>query len=488
MGGKAMLQRFLTLGQKITLTSSKGRNVSTQLITRSLTALAPPISTPQTPHTLASQPYVAAPPQTLFQPAIQQPTPPYPPRNTPQKLQLNPWQQTAIKKLLAEQQSCPETPIRFLFAIDGINIFAKDESKQPTQSHKHRLARSLFLHALRNGLIDQTTQLVEASSGGTACSEAYFAKLLGVRYTAVVSKNTPQHKLDAIKAYNGIIEECEPGQDKAVAAKLTEQRGWYFIDQFAHAGIATDKENNIASEITSQFKKNNTPMPRYVVCGVGTGGTSATLGGYFQQHGFDKTEVIVGDPENSAFSPAFKTSDRSVTTNVSSRIGGIGRPRVEPGFDPTKIAEVIEVPDAGSIAACHFLQHVSKLCMGGSTGTNLFVCFELVERMRQKGEKGSILMFLFDRGELYEDTYYNPVWLKQQKMNIQPYLTYMMDIYGNFSDNVALHKDPIIPYFYTDRFRPCPSQMPRLFTALSVNREEKQSGSAVMISSNTFRS
>jgi cysteine synthase len=37
------------------------------------------------------------------------------------------------------------------------------------------LARSLFLYALCNGRIDEDTTVVEASSGSTAVSEAYFA-------------------------------------------------------------------------------------------------------------------------------------------------------------------------------------------------------------------------------------------------------------------------------------------------------------------------
>jgi len=48
-------------------------------------------------------------------------------------------------------------------------------------SLKHRLARSLFLYALCNGWIGEGTTVIEASSGSTAVSEAYFAALLGCR-------------------------------------------------------------------------------------------------------------------------------------------------------------------------------------------------------------------------------------------------------------------------------------------------------------------
>ncbi|HAN90425.1 MAG TPA: cysteine synthase, partial [Erythrobacter sp.] len=65
-----------------------------------------------------------------------------------------------------------------------IAIYLKDESSHPTGSLKHRLARSLFLYGLCNGWICENTPVVEASSGSTAVSEAYFARMLGLRFIA----------------------------------------------------------------------------------------------------------------------------------------------------------------------------------------------------------------------------------------------------------------------------------------------------------------
>ena len=61
----------------------------------------------------------------------------------------------------------------------------------PTGSLKHRLARSLFLYGLCNGWIGpESTTIVEASSGSTAVSEAYFARLLGLPFVAVMPAST----------------------------------------------------------------------------------------------------------------------------------------------------------------------------------------------------------------------------------------------------------------------------------------------------------
>jgi cysteine synthase A len=76
----------------------------------------------------------------------------------------------------------------------GIDFYLKDESTHPSGSLKHRLARSLFLYALCNGWLREGMTVVEASSGSTAVSEAYFARLLGLPFIAVVTKNTSEKR------------------------------------------------------------------------------------------------------------------------------------------------------------------------------------------------------------------------------------------------------------------------------------------------------
>ena len=73
-------------------------------------------------------------------------------------------------------------------AAPDVDLYLKDESTHPTGSLKHRLARSLFLYALCNGQIGEGTTVIEASSGSTAVSEAYFARMLGLPFVAVMPR------------------------------------------------------------------------------------------------------------------------------------------------------------------------------------------------------------------------------------------------------------------------------------------------------------
>ena len=85
----------------------------------------------------------------------------------------------------------------------GVDLYLKDESTHPTGSLKHRLARSLFLHALCNGWVRRGRPVIEASSGSTAVSEAYFARLIGVPFIAVMAQGTSRDKIRLIELHGG---------------------------------------------------------------------------------------------------------------------------------------------------------------------------------------------------------------------------------------------------------------------------------------------
>lgn len=112
----------------------------------------------------------------------------------------NSWVKYAIGEIEADFQRSADTHlIRLnLPAFPGICLYLKDESTHPTGSLKHRLARSLFLYGLCNGWITENTTIIEASSGSTAVSEAYFARLIGLPFIAVMPSCTARRKVEQI--------------------------------------------------------------------------------------------------------------------------------------------------------------------------------------------------------------------------------------------------------------------------------------------------
>ena len=337
----------------------------------------------------------------------------------------NDWLAWAIGRIEADYTRSADThliPVS-LPCLPKIALYLKDESSHPTGSLKHRLARSLFLYALCNGWIGEGVAVIEASSGSTAVSEAYFARMLGLTFVAVVPRSTAPEKIAAIEFYGGRCHLVDGPADAYPAARsLANELGGHYMDQFTYAERATDwrGNNNIAESIFAQMAREPRPIPAWVVCGAGTGGTSATIGRYvrYNRHA---TKICVADPEASVFHRHWH--DRNVTHSdaAPSLIEGIGRPRVELSFIPQVVDRMIEVPDAASVAATHVISaRLGRRC-GGSTGTNIWACAQIASEMAQRGESGALVSILCDDGNRYSSSYFDDRWVADHALDLKPH-------------------------------------------------------------------
>jgi cysteine synthase A len=336
------------------------------------------------------------------------------------------WLKDAVRRVQADANRSADTHLlQFPLPEEwGIDLYLKDESTHPTGSLKHRLARSLFLYGLCNGWIRPGKPVIEASSGSTAVSEAYFAKLIGVPFIAVMPRTTSAAKQRLIEFQGGSCHLVDdPGTVYQVSARLAAESGGHYMDQFTYAERATDwrGNNNIAESIYSQLRRERHPEPTWIVATAGTGGTSATIARYVHYMQYD-TRVCVPDPENSVFFEGWLTGNAEQTCGTASRIEGIGRPRMEPSFLSAAIDRMMRVPDAASVAAVRILDaHLGRKA-GGSTGTGLWGALKIVAEMRATGEQGSVVTLICDPGDRYLDKYYSDEWVAEQGLDLEPHL------------------------------------------------------------------
>jgi cysteine synthase A len=344
--------------------------------------------------------------------------------NRRERLGSRAWVDDAVRRIEADANRSADTHLHpFPLPEDwGIDLYLKDESVHPTGSLKHRLARSLFLYGLCNGWIAEWTTIVEASSGSTAVSEAYFARFLGLSYVAVMPASASPEKIALIEAEGGschLVDDPTTIYDEA--NRIAGELGGCFLDQFTYAERAMDwrSSNNIAESIFSQMARERSPVPAWIVVGAGTGGTSATIGRY-ARYGRYATRLCVVDPEDSIFYSAW-TGDASAFTGGPSRIEGIGRQRLVPSFLPDIVDRMIQVPDAASIATMRLVRERTGRSVGGSTGTNVWGAFVLIAEMLSRGERGSVVTLICDGGDRYSGTYYSDAWVADQGLELAPY-------------------------------------------------------------------
>lgn len=338
---------------------------------------------------------------------------------------LRDWVAERVRRLEADDRRSADTHLLRLAlpAEWGVDLYLKDESTHVSGSLKHRLARSLFTYALVNGWLRPGMPVIEASSGSTAVSEAHVARMLEVPFVAVVPRSTSARKVALIEAAGGSCHYVDHAEQMSRAGRdLAAERGGLFLDQFTHAERATDwrGNNSIAVSAMEQMSLEPHPVPRWIVVGAGTGGTSATFGRYLRYRRLP-TGLCVADVEGSAFFPGWRDADRGAATDASSRIEGIGRPRMEPSFEPGVVDRMIRVPDAASVAAARHLSERLGRRVGASTGTNLVAAARLVTELRERGEQGSVLTLLCDSGDRYAGTYFDDDWVAAQGWDLAPW-------------------------------------------------------------------
>jgi cysteine synthase len=351
----------------------------------------------------------------------------------------------------------PPTPlIDFPVPVPGVRLLLKDESAQPTGSLRHRHARALFRQAVLDGVVTEGTTVVEATGGSAAVAQAWFARRLGLPYIVVMPGQRSEARARAVEALGG---ECRFVTPPLAIYDAARKIDGHFLDQFGRAA-----PHDLAEELFDQVR------PDWVVTGAATGATSAALGQWLRSHGtttgpasgrtsgsadglapgrtsgsaggpaHDPAEgpvpsggrvgagggewrcrVAVADPENSAYFPGWTLDTPDYATGMPSRIEGIGRPRIEPGFRPDLVDLVVPVPDAASVAAARHIREVTGLPVGGSSGTALWAALELVERMRTRGETGTVVSLIGDAAERHLATCHDDEWVAGKGLDLGRY-------------------------------------------------------------------
>lgn len=324
---------------------------------------------------------------------------------------MSTWAAEAIRRVRAGHRP---TPVRRL-AMRGTEILFKDETALPTGSTKYRTVAAMFCHAIASGRITEGSQVIVTTAGAVAVAAAHFAMLLELPFTALVPAKTTAEVLKRIEREGGRWQRADgpPAALQQEARALAERWSACFLDHFAEAEPAVAAwPPTIADELFGQLPE----PPQWIVVGAGTGSTSAAIGRHIRREGLP-TRLALVDPENSAYFPAWASGAHDYGTGMPSRVPGIGRPRVEPGFQPGVIDLVIPVPDAASMAAVLWL-HRHRVDAGPSTGANLWGVQHLVTAM---GQAGPLVTVIGDGGEPYRETHLDRDWLHEKGLDPQPY-------------------------------------------------------------------
>jgi cysteine synthase A len=280
-------------------------------------------------------------------------------------------------------------------AETGCTIWLKLEYLLPSGSTKDRVAAFILGHGVETGAIDESTIVVEASSGSTSIALAMACAVIGVKFRAVMPENVSRERALIIKRYGG--ETVLTPKAGGVLAAIEETRRMAAADpkvfltrQFENQLNARAHQRETGPELIQQV---GTTIHGFVA-GVGTGGTLMGVARALREAGYP-TRIARALPEKGA---------SSCFAGQPEVCGGI--PGVVEGLSTILDGEEIGLDADIKIDEREALAATRELCkrglpVGPSSGLNYAAARALARRI---GPGKTIATVLCDRMERYFST------------------------------------------------------------------------------------
>ena len=272
----------------------------------------------------------------------------------------------------------------------GDGLYGKLEGKNPAGSIKDRAAFYMVMRALEKGDLKEGGTIVEATSGNTGIGLSYVARELGLKAVIVMPESMSKERRDMISSYGAelVLTPASEGMAGAVRkANEIAKSGAWLANQFGNYASVEAHFYTTAPEIFSQV-----PGAKYVVAGVGSGGTAMGVKKYIEQNAID-CKVVAVEPLSS---PLFTQGHAG-----GHKIQGIGANFIPAIVDVSKFDEVIDVSDDDAIRTPGELYRNFGVKCGISSGAAYYAACSLRQRV-----DGDIVVVLPDNGERYPQSLY----------------------------------------------------------------------------------
>ena len=284
-----------------------------------------------------------------------------------------------------------------LIQIDG--IFVKLEYLNPSGSIKARMARYIIERAEREGLLNPSDTIVEATSGNTGNAMSMVAAVLGYKMLVVMPEGLSPERAAISLAFGAqmlSVGTFHVNEALDEASRLGDQPGYFAPHQFESEWNVEENRTWLGPEILGQLPTGCTPDT--FVMGVGTGGTLIGVGQAFREV---NPEVLVV-----ALEPSESCTIQCGDTGLH-QIEGIAD-----GFIPSiyqrhqsLVDRVVSVHSDDAVTEMHRLAREHGLLVGPSSGANMIAARRLRDELP---ETSTVVTILCDEGEKYLSEYFIP--------------------------------------------------------------------------------
>ncbi len=288
-----------------------------------------------------------------------------------------------IKKLDNLNQKIGNTPTLYL----DNGIYAKIEGNNPAGSIKDRVAFYMVKDALEGGELKESEVIVEATSGNTGIGLAYVARELDIDCTIVMPDSMSEERRKMILNYgaNLILTPKKYGMQGSVdrAKELANDGGW-LANQFGNPSCINAHYYGTAKEIFSTLND-----VKYIVAGIGSGGTVMGIKKYIIDNNIDCKVVGVEPSASPLISKGYAGAHA---------IQGIGANFIPKILDVNMLDGIIAIDDDEAISGALKIYDEYSLKCGISSGAAYMATLKLRESV-----EGNILTIFPDSMDRYGD-------------------------------------------------------------------------------------
>ena len=288
----------------------------------------------------------------------------------------------------------PLVRINTLSEETGTTILGKCEFMNPTSSVKDRIAFNMINEALKSGDIDESTTIIEPTSGNTGIGLAAICAAKGLKLilTMPESMSIERRKILTHLGAELVLTPASEGMGGAIekaSALEKELNNAKVLQQFINPNNPDIHRRTTAPELIKATDGNIDIF----VASVGTGGTLTGTGEVLKSK-IPEIQIIAVEP---SASPVLQGGAAG-----PHKIQGIGAGFIPEILNTELYDEVIEVSNEDSFAMAKKIAAEEGLLIGISAGANLHAAKTIASRPENKGK--IIVTILCDTAERYLST------------------------------------------------------------------------------------
>ncbi len=296
-------------------------------------------------------------------------------------------------------QTIGKTPLVKLNSLTDGAIYAKLESRNPSNSVKCRIGANMIWDAEKSGLLKPGMVSVEPTSSNTGIALAFVGAAKGDSVTLTMPHTMSLERRQLIKALGAevVITDGALGMKGALAKAeqivASDPLKYIMMQQFVNPANPAIHETTTGPEIW----EDTGGAIDVLVSGVGTGGTITGVSRFIKRTKGKKITSVAVEPSSS---PIIRNALAGLEPeHAPHKIQGIGAGFIPGNLDLDLVDQTEQVSNEEAMEFAHRLMKEECILAGISSGAAVAAAVRVAQQPEHKGK--TIVVVLPDSGERY---------------------------------------------------------------------------------------